>query len=130
MPLIVIHGNPPVDRPDAVHALKVSVVTAARSVDHIELAGKRFLATCPVDRDTLNNGETVIVQIQGLFDRPSRIYKVRKDLCEKILEVVREWTTVHLPQCTYIEVLLDHPYNKSMGHAEWRRDNPKNETTQ
>ena len=122
MPLITIHGIPPVDRPDEIHGLKQSVIVAAVAVKNIELSGKRVLATCPADRDTLETGDTVIVSVQGLFDRPSRSYAVRGELCQAILEVVRQWVAKHLPQCTYIEVLLDHPYDKRMGHAEWRKE--------
>lgn len=119
MPSIVIYGIPPVDRPDAVLALKHAVVAAA---DIVKVKEGRVPVYCPCDRDTLEVGQHITVSIEGLFQRASRSGEVRTKLCERILVVVHEWAMIHVPQCTYIEIQLDIPYLKWLGHAEWCRD--------
>lgn len=122
MPSFIIYGIPPVNQPDGVIALKRAVQDAAFGVDHIGVKRGLFPVFCPCDHDTTITGEAIIVSIEGLFDRISRRREVRKELCDKVLAVVREWTRTNVPQCMYIEIQLDHPYNKGMGHAEWKWD--------
>jgi len=125
MPSFIIYGIPPVDRPDNVLALKRAVQDAAFTIEHIGVKKGRFPVFCPCDRDTISTGEAIVVSIEGLFDRISRSREVRNALCERALAVVQTWAATNVPQCDYIEIQLDHPYNKGMGHAEWKRE-PRN----
>ena len=123
MPSINVDGLPSNSDPERLTELEEAIVTAIRGIKRIDISDGRPL---PVffhrDLNPLKVEKNIIVSIQALFRKICRDSDVRNDLCETVLTVIRTWANIHAPQCTYIEIQLDHPYDKKLGHAEWRKE--------
>ena len=120
MPSFIVHGVPPVDRPDTILELKRAIIEAARNDPH--LFGKEPISVfVPADRDTLEIGEHIVVTTAGIGHRLLGA-RTLVALRNAVLHATKTWAREHLPKCSCVEVNLEYTHPDGTEPARWKRD--------
>lgn len=91
MPVIYVHGIPPEATREHLEKLLGDLRQAVASVEELQITPGQVTVFFPADRVQKGLGEEIILQIEGLYERPERTPEVLNRLAAACARVTRAY---------------------------------------
>jgi hypothetical protein len=116
MPVITVHGIPCVTTHLSV--LRQQLCEAVAAIPELRLTADQTTVFFPGDLLPPDRVELIVI-VHGLFQHHERTPGVRQSLAEALRSVVVHFTGDHVPRCKRVEVIINAPFDPTMGFAPW-----------
>ena len=113
MPVLLVYGIPKNTKVTKLSQFCENLRLVAADIKELNITVDQVSVFFPTDRLEEGLGEEIIVFVEGLFDRPERTKKVRKDLATAVAKTIRSYfSNTKMVEC------FVKPFNPDLGFAE------------
>lgn len=117
MPIIIVYGVGKVTATqERMSLFELDLRQATASIKDLALKPDQVTCFFPGDIFRPHKGDEIIIFVEGLFEKPKRTAKVRKQLAYTLIGVAFE----HLPDADFVECFI-RPFDPKSGFATNRR---------